>query len=107
MGSGTNRQHLSDYIFVSLDYTDYIILPDGPGLGQSSSAPAILTSFSPNVSVSVGERAVLSCRVAHTSRNTVSWIRHSATGKLAGGVQLPRCAHLAQYRLLDTSLCRG
>jgi hypothetical protein len=66
--------HVIDFIS---DYTDYIILPD---TAPSQQSPAILTSFSPNVSVSVGERAVLSCRVAHTARNTISWIRHSASG---------------------------
>ena len=63
-----------------LDYTDYIILPDALPSAESA-PPLILTSFSPNVSVSVGERAVLSCRVAHTARNTISWIRHSPSGK--------------------------
>ena len=51
-----------------------------PAATPSPLAPVILPASSPNVSVSVGERGVLGCRVRHASMNTVSWVRSLGEG---------------------------
>ena len=73
----SEKRNSSPTLYISDYNADYFLMPAATA---SPSPPVILPAHSPNVSVSVGERGVLGCRVRHASMNTVSWVHSLEEG---------------------------